>query len=74
MTTDGVDPRRLDDEDLFRELGSLTATRLTTLRHGSADSLAEHTRRLADLEGEYLRRYPDREIDPQRLRTGARQR
>ena len=29
---------------------------------------------MADLEAEYLRRWPEREIDPQRLRAGARAR
>jgi len=29
---------------------------------------------MAALEQEYLRRFPDREVDPERLRAGARDR
>ena len=70
----GLDPRQLSDTDLFRELASLHRTRLDTLRHGSDDALARHDRRVAELEQEYRRRYPEREISPDRLREGARQR
>ncbi|POM26869.1 hypothetical protein BTM25_12770 [Actinomadura rubteroloni] len=70
----GIDASRLHDDDLFRELAHLHATRTDTLRHGSDDALAEHTSRTEQLEAEYLRRYPAREIDPERLRAGARAR
>ncbi|WP_067490965.1 DUF6158 family protein [Actinomadura hibisca] len=72
--TMGVDPSALSESDLFRELGHLYETRMDALRHASDDALAEHTDRTARLEAEYLRRYPDREIDPARLREGARAR
>lgn len=70
MTIDreGVDPGALADEDLLRELESLHNTRNDTLRHGSDAALENHNRRLAELEGEYLRRRPAREVDPERLR------
>lgn len=68
----GVDPRDLSEQDLFRELEHLHATRTDTLLHGSADALANHTDRTEELEGEYLRRYPQRHVDPERLRSGAR--
>lgn len=71
MTT-GVDPGTLSDDDLFRELAHLYETRFGTLRHGSDQALAEHTRRTSELEAEYIRRLPTREIDPDRLREGAR--
>jgi hypothetical protein len=64
----GVDPADLSVEDLMRELRSLHETRHDTLRHGSADALANHNRRLVELESEYLRRFPEREVDPARLR------
>jgi hypothetical protein len=64
----GVDPAELPAEVLLRELRNLHATRYETLRHGSDDALANHTRRLVELESEYLRRYPQREVDPARLR------
>lgn len=64
----GLDPSALSDEDLFRELESLQRTREDALRHGSTDALRNHTRRTAELEVEYLRRFPGREIDPGRLR------
>lgn len=64
----GVDPAELSAQDLLRELQSLHDTRHQTLRHGSDDALANHNRRMVELESEYLRRYPQREVDPARLR------
>jgi hypothetical protein len=63
----GVDPSSLPEEDLFRELGSLYRTRLQTLRHGPDAALANHVKRTAELEAEYLARFPGREVDPDRL-------
>ncbi|MFI7640151.1 DUF6158 family protein [Nonomuraea sp. NPDC049400] len=74
MTTMGIDPAQLSDEDLLRELRQLHVTRSDTFFHGSDDALAVHTSRMNELEAEYLRRNPDREVDPYRLREGARQR
>ncbi|RFS84516.1 hypothetical protein D0T12_13155 [Actinomadura spongiicola] len=78
MTTDdtelGVDPGDLTDDDLFRELAQLYATRMDALRHAADQAYGEHTRRMNQLEAEYLRRWPGREIDPERLREGARAR
>ncbi|MFB4319008.1 DUF6158 family protein [Actinomadura sp. 21ATH] len=74
MTTDGVEPAVLSDEDLLRELRRLGETRLDALRHASDQALEEHTHRTKQLEDEYLRRMPEREIDPARLREGARSR
>jgi hypothetical protein len=70
--TMGVDPRELAEEDLMRELRRLHETRTDTLFHGSDDALERHTSRTQELEGEYLKRYPDRHVDPERLRDGAR--
>jgi hypothetical protein len=67
MTT-GVLPHDLTDADLLRELASLHDTRHDTLRHGSDAALANHNERLAELEAEYLRRFPEREVDSSRLR------
>ena len=64
----GVPPRQLSDGDLLRELASVHRTRNDTLRHGSEDALAEHNRRMAELEAEYLHRFPEREVDIARLR------
>jgi hypothetical protein len=78
MTSDGteigIDPAELSDYDLFRELGHLYETRLDALRHAADQAYGEHTRRMNQLEAEYLRRWPGREIDPERLRAGARAR
>ncbi|MEV6299746.1 DUF6158 family protein [Actinoplanes sp. NPDC051861] len=63
----GIDPAGLADEDLFRELGSLYRTRLQTLRHGPDAALENHFKRTAELETEYMARYPGREVDPGRL-------
>jgi hypothetical protein len=63
----GVDPAGLADDDLFRELASLYRTRLETLRHGPDAALANHFKRTAELETEYMARYPGREVDQDRL-------
>jgi Family of unknown function (DUF6158) len=70
----GIDPADLTDDDLMRELGHLYETRMDALRHAADQALDEHTRRTAQLEEEYLRRFPEREVDPERLREGARAR
>jgi hypothetical protein len=70
----GVDPAELADEDLMRELGHLYETRMDALRHAADQALDEHTHRMTQLEEEYLLRHPDREVDPERLREGARAR
>jgi hypothetical protein len=67
MATHGVQAGQLTDEDLMRELTSLHRTRLDTLRHAPDQALAMHLTRTAELEAEYLRRTPHREIDPSRL-------
>lgn len=68
----GVPSSELSDPDLLREMWDLHRTRHETLRHASDHALSHHTDRLAELEAEYLRRFPEREIDPERLREGAR--
>jgi Family of unknown function (DUF6158) len=70
----GVAPSDLSEDDLRRELQHAHETRHTTFLHGSQDALDAHTRRTGELEAEFLRRYPEREVDPDRLRAGARQR
>ncbi|QOC90640.1 DUF6158 family protein [Micromonospora craniellae] len=64
----GIDPAELSEEDLIREVQSLHRTRLDTLRHATDSALANHLRRTAELETEYLARHPGREVDPSRLR------
>ena len=54
----------LSDEDLVREMHSLHRTRDDAVRHGPEDALRTHDRRSAELEAEYLRRFPDRELIP----------
>lgn len=71
---EGVPASELTSHDLLHELAVLHRTRHDTLRHASDQALAMHTSRSAELEAEYLRRYPEREIDPGRLRAGARER
>jgi hypothetical protein len=67
----GIDPAELGDDDVIRELHSLHRTRLDTLRHAADTALANHLRRTAELETEYLSRHPGREVDPARLRDGG---
>ncbi|MFK4068232.1 DUF6158 family protein [Streptomyces sp. NPDC029674] len=70
----GVDPGRLDDQQLIKELETIHRTRHTTLLHGSSDALRAHNERMAQLEGEYLRRHPQRSVAGGRTREGARER
>jgi hypothetical protein len=70
----GIPAGELTDEDLHRELAELHRTRNDTLRHGSEHALVRHSERMAELEAEYLLRFPRREVDPGRLREGARRR
>ena len=70
----GISPNTLDDDRLERELRSLHETRVDTLLHGSPEALAHSTTRITELEREYLARRPGRDIDPDRLRAGARAR
>ncbi|MBA3619473.1 MAG: hypothetical protein H0W56_07785 [Acidothermales bacterium] len=73
MTT-GVPAQDLAEEDLLRELRHLHGTRYGTLLHGSPEALTTHTERTRELEEDYLRRHPERDVDPERLRSGARAR
>jgi hypothetical protein len=60
----GIPAHELSDDDLIREMRSLHRTRDDAVRHGPDDALTTHDRRTAELESEYLRRFPDREIIP----------
>jgi hypothetical protein len=64
----------LGEDDLDRELAQLHRTRHDTFKHGSAQALVRHSERMRELEDEYLRRHPEREIDEGRLREGSRER
>lgn len=70
----GVPARQLPLPDLLRELASVHRTRHEAVRHGSDHALGHHNSRMAELEDEYLRRFPEREVDPHRLAEGARER
>ncbi|GAA2770908.1 hypothetical protein GCM10010521_55430 [Streptomyces rameus] len=74
MTMTGVDPSRLDDQQLMKELETIHRTRHDTLLYGSNDALRAHNERMAQLEGEYLRRNPRRLVSAARTREGARER
>jgi hypothetical protein len=63
----------LSDDDLAREVSHLHSTRHDTFISGSEDALEAHTKRMLLLEGEYLRRFPDRAAPhPLRTRAGSR--
>ena len=68
----GTRTEELPEADLIRELEHLHRTRHETFLHGAPQALQEHSRRTDELEQEYLRRHPEREVDPARTRTGAR--
>jgi hypothetical protein len=69
---EGVAAVELDDDSLLRELASLHRTRHETFLHASSQALQRHSVRTTELEMEYLRRHPERDVDPERLRSGAR--
>jgi hypothetical protein len=68
--TRGVPGKELDDDELREELHSLYRTREETFLNGSDDALMEHTKRMLELENEFMRRFP-RETRPARRRTRA---
>jgi uncharacterized protein DUF6158 len=70
----GIAAADLSEEDLLRELEQLHRTRHETFLHAPTQALQHHSERTAELELEYLRRHPDRDIDPSRLRGHARER
>ncbi|MEV6957892.1 DUF6158 family protein [Streptomyces sp. NPDC051207] len=74
ITATGVDPSRLDEQQLMKELETIHRTRHDTLLYGSNDALRAHNERMAQLEGEYLRRNPNRPVAAGRTREGARER
>ena len=67
----GVPAADLSDGDLMRELEQLHRTRHDTLLHAPTQALQHHSERTAELELEYLRRRPERDIDQARLRGDA---
>lgn len=73
-TMTGVEPKRLDDQQLMKELENIHRTRHDTLLYGSNGALRTHNERMAALEGEYLRRNPRRTVAAGRTREGARER
>jgi hypothetical protein len=67
----GIPASDLADDDLDRELAHLHETRHDTFLNGTEDALEAHTRRMLELEAEYLRRFPERAApDPARVRAG----
>ena len=75
LEEDDVSGTHLEDlaeTDLIRELEHLHRTRHETFLHGAPHALREHSSRTSELEQEYLRRHPEREVDPGRTRAGAR--
>ena len=69
----GIDPTRLTDVALRRELTHLHQTRHDVVLGGSEDALQMHTERMLALEQEFLHRYPrEGAPDPMRTRAGSR--
>ena len=69
----GIPAEQLSDDQLERDLEHLHATRHETFLHGSESALEAHTRRVTEVEAEYLRRFPDRVVpDPGRVRATHR--
>lgn len=71
----GVPPKELDDGELRRELHQLWETRPETIFTGSAQAVETHTRRMLELEGEFMDRFAEETAPaPGRTRRGARAR
>jgi Family of unknown function (DUF6158) len=69
----GLDPHRLDDEAMERELRHLYATREETFFRGTRQALLNHTDRMLQPEREYAGRFPERTTaDALRIRKGPR--
>jgi hypothetical protein len=70
---EGIPPNDLADDDLRRELGHLHETRSDVVTGGSESAYETHTRRMLELEQEFLRRFPaEGAPDPARTREGSR--
>lgn len=65
---EGVPAGDLSDDDLQRDLAQLHRTRHDTFLHAPTEALQNHSERTAELELEYLRRWPRRDINEARLR------
>ena len=64
----------LSDEELETQGKQLHDSRNWVFLHGSAAQFETHTRRMLELEQEYIRRFPeDSAPDPLRTRAGARE-
>ncbi|WP_441246855.1 DUF6158 family protein [Kitasatospora sp. McL0602] len=72
--TEGVPPDALHNDVLVRELAQLHRTRHETFLYGSEDALRRHTLRTGQLEAEFVRRFPTRQVTAGRTRSGARAR
>ncbi|MFB7665496.1 DUF6158 family protein [Kitasatospora sp. NPDC056138] len=70
----GIPPLALETDVLLRELSHLHRTRHETFLYGSEEALHRHTLRTGQLEDEYLRRFPLRQVTAGRTRNGARAR
>jgi hypothetical protein len=66
----GIAASELSDDDLLRELASVHRTRHQALRHRPTAALGHHDRRSHELEAEYLRRFPGRELPGPAGRAG----
>ncbi len=70
----GLPAGALADDDLRRDVETLHRTRHETMLHGSEDAFEAHTRRMLELEQEFIRRFPSEAApDGRRTRAGSRQ-
>ncbi|MER5636129.1 DUF6158 family protein [Kitasatospora sp. NPDC002227] len=70
----GIPPDALHNDVLLRELAQLHRTRHETFLYGSEEALRRHTLRTGQLEAEFVRRFPYRQVTAARTRAGARAR
>jgi hypothetical protein len=71
----GVPATELTGDELRRELEHLHATRHAALLSAGESAFETHTRRMLELEQEFLVRFPrEAAPDPERTRAGTRSR
>ncbi|MEV7777468.1 DUF6158 family protein [Kitasatospora sp. NPDC088351] len=70
----GISAHALGNDTLLHELEQLHRTRHETFLYGSEEALNRHTLRTGELEAEFLRRFPNRQVTAARTRAGARAR
>jgi hypothetical protein len=63
VTRYGIPAEQLSDDELSRDLEHVYEKRYDMFRNGAADQFRNNVQRMAELEAEYLSRFPDKVVD-----------